>query len=103
VHVDRDELPADLIQIEIDMPDDIEMERIDRETLPPGWRNYPTPEALRHIGNEWLERQRTVVLQVPSAVIPEEHNYLLNPAHAEAKRPAVIRTQAFVYDPRLAS
>jgi len=102
VHVDRAELPPDLVQIELDVPDALEIERIDQAALPQGWRRYPAPEALQHLGDEWLERQRTLVLRVPSAVIPEEDNCLVNPAHADARRLAVISTRAFVYDVRLA-
>jgi RES domain-containing protein len=102
VHVGQDEAPPDLNQIEIDVPDDVEIERIDAAALPPGWRRYPAPEKLQQVGNEWLEQQRTLVLQVPSAVIPKEHNYLLNPDHAEAHRLAVIDTQGFVYGSRRA-
>lgn len=102
VNVDRSALPADLIQVEIDLPDDLEIDRVDRTRLPRHWRSYPAPEELQQIGNAWLAQQRTAVLQVPSAVIPEEHNYLLNPAHAGAKKLAIIRSESFIYDPRLA-
>jgi RES domain-containing protein len=100
--VDREELPGDLIQIEIDVPDDLEIEEIEPASLPRNWQDYPAPGTLQRFGNEWLDKQRTSILRVPSAVIPEECNYLLNPAHPEAKSWAVIRARRFVYDRRLA-
>lgn len=102
VHVDGAELPADLIHVEIDVPDDVRIDRIERAQLPRNWRKYPAPERLQQLGGDWLSGLATAVLQVPSAVIPEECNYLLNPLHVDAARFAVVRSADFVYDPRLA-
>jgi RES domain-containing protein len=102
VQVNRPELPADLVSIEIDVPDDAQMHRVEIRSLPEQWRDYPAPEALQQIGNEWLREGRTPLLQVPSAVIPEEDNYLLNPVHPKARTVSVIRSDDFIFDPRLA-
>jgi RES domain-containing protein len=102
VQVNRPELPADLMSIEIDVPDDAEIHRVEIKSLPAQWRGYPAPEALQHIGNEWLREGRTPLLRVPSAVIPEEDNYLLNPVHPKARTVSVIRSDDFIFDPRLA-
>jgi RES domain-containing protein len=101
VHVDRDLLPSDLVQIEIDLPDDLPMERIEAGRLPSNWRRYPAPAALQRIGASWIEPGKTAVLRVPSAVLPDEDNYLLNPAHEGIKRMTPIRRRAFILDPRL--
>ncbi|OLD97123.1 MAG: hypothetical protein AUI36_45665 [Cyanobacteria bacterium 13_1_40CM_2_61_4] len=103
VHADRDLVPADLVQIEIDLPDDLDMERVEAKSLPANWKRYPAPSALGRIGRGWIERGKTAVLRVPSAVIPEESNYLLNPAHDGIKRIKVIGRRRFVLDPRLTS
>ncbi|HUG44135.1 MAG TPA: RES family NAD+ phosphorylase, partial [Acidobacteriota bacterium] len=102
VHVDGAELPADLIHVEIDVPDDVRIDRIERAQLPRNWRKYPAPERLQQLGGDWLSGLATAVLQVPSAVIPEECNYLLNPLHVDATRFAFVRSADFIYDPRLA-
>jgi RES domain-containing protein len=102
VQVNRPELPADLVALEIDVPDDTQAHRIEIRSLPEQWRDYPAPEALQQIGNEWLREGRTPLLQVPSAVIPEEDNYLLNPVHPKARMVSVIRSNDFIFDPRLA-
>ena len=101
VQVDRDLLPSDLVQFEIDLPDDLPMERIEAGRLPSNWRRYPAPAALQRIGAGFIERGRTAVLRVPSAVIPKEDNYLLNPAHPAIERTKVIGRRAFTLDPRL--
>ncbi len=102
VHADGAELPDDLVQIEIAIPDDLAQERIEASSLPRTWRRHPAPDALQRFGDDWLRRRKTLVLRAPSAVIPEEFNYLLNPLHPDARRLKVVGTERFVYDPRLA-
>jgi RES domain-containing protein len=101
VHVDRTTMPADLVQIEIDVPDDLDILRIEIKALPKGWKTSPAPPELQRRGDAWLSAGSTPVLQVPSAVIPEELNFLLNPQHADARRLRVVSTRKFEYDARL--
>lgn len=101
VHVDRDLLPSDLVQIEFDLPDDLQVGRIEARTLPSHWRRHPAPAALQRIGASWIEQGKTAILRVPSAVIPDEDNYLLNPAHPAIERIKVVGRRAFVLDHRL--
>lgn len=101
VHVDHDLMPQDFVQIEIDLPNYCEVELINQKKFPADWRSSPSPEKLQQLGNIWLEEGRTPVLEVPSAVIPEETNFLLNPAHVDAKKITVISVSDFQYDPRL--
>jgi len=51
--------------------------------LPPNWRTDPAPRAVKQIGDQWVQKAQSVVLSVPSAVVPAERNYVLNPAHAD--------------------
>lgn len=53
------------------------------------------------MGDLWLDNAKGLVLRVPSAVIPEEHNYLLNPAHPKYGEIEISRGEAFAFDPRL--
>lgn len=77
--------------------------RANRATLPANWRSYPAPPELQQLGDAWLRRGTSAVLEVPSAVIPTEPNYLLNPQHADF--PSIARTapQPFEFDLRLLS
>jgi RES domain-containing protein len=63
--------------------DEALVETVDPRLLPDDWRVNPSPFELKNFGVEWLEAQRSVVLQVPSAVVPHESNFLLNPAHPD--------------------
>ncbi len=101
VNVDHDLMPFDFVQIEIKIPDHCEVERINQNKFSSDWRSYSSPEKLQQRGNTWLEEERTPVLEVPSAVIPEEANFLLNPAHPDAKKITIVSASDFQFDPRL--
>jgi RES domain-containing protein len=65
------------------------------------WRQYPAPERLAELGSRWLRERRTAVLIVPSAVIPHENNYLLNPRHPSFRNIRIGRPERFVFDARM--
>ncbi len=52
-------------------------------------------------GSAWLRANRTAVLEVPSAIVPSEKNFLLNPKHPEFHRIRIGRALPFVFDPRM--
>lgn len=101
VHVDINTAPGDLVAIQVDIPDTLTIETVKIESLPRVWRHYPGAEALKDIGTAWAEKASTAILAVPSAVIPEERNYLLNPAHRHFKRIRIRKPVAFRFDPRM--
>ena len=59
------------------------------------------PDQTAAIGDEWLRAQRTPVLQVPSVIVPESANLLINPAHPDAGSIRVAGQRRFTFDPRL--
>jgi RES domain-containing protein len=74
-------IPADYRVVVIELPDGLPIETVELEHLPDGWpANDSGLETAGH-GSEWVSSLRTAVLEVPSAVIPDEHNYILNPQH----------------------
>jgi len=101
VHVDAATIPEDLVTFAIDVPERLTMTRVAEADLPAGWCYYPSPEATRDVGTRWVREGKTAVLVVPSAVVPQENNYLLNPAHPEFSRLRIGKPQAFRFDPRL--
>lgn len=74
---------------------------ISPDHLPSGWRKSPPTPSTQRIGDTWAEEGRSAVLQVPSAIIPEEHNYLLNPAHPDFRRIQIGRAEEITIDSRL--
>ena len=101
VNLDRDTEPDQLIAISADTPDDVRIEYIEVSDLPKNWRSYPMPEELQDLGTAWVASASTAMLVVPSAVIPEERNYLLSPAHPDFKRFRLNKPEAFHFDPRM--
>lgn len=71
------------------------------EILPEGWRSYPPGPVTMEIGDDWLQAGTQLALRVPSVVIPEEHNILLNPLHHGFSRIATSEASDFSFDPRL--
>jgi RES domain-containing protein len=101
VHTDIDLVPTDLVAIEISIPDDLRIKAIPVSKFPRTWRKYPTPRSLQKLGDSWLDGVYTCVLRVPSAVIPTESNFLLNPKHADMLRIKVVRKFDFRFDSRV--
>ena len=83
--------------------DEESVEVIAAESLPDHWRRYPAPPETQTIGDRWVIEQRSLALQVPSAIIPTESNYLLNPAHPDFASVAISAPVAFAFDERLAA
>lgn len=75
--------------------------RFDAAKLPPSWRAYPAPAELQPIGDDWVRSGRSGVLQVPSAMVPQESNFLLNPRHADFERIEIGTPERFELDLRL--
>jgi len=71
------------------------------EELPDNWKADPTPQSVKEVGDRWIQNQESVILKVPSAIIPVEHNYLINPSHPEFKKVVIHSPQKFALDPRL--
>jgi RES domain-containing protein len=74
---------------------------VDVSGLPAGWERSPAPPELAAIGDEWFRNAASPVLRVPSAIVPLEHNYLLNPLHPEFPAIRLGTAVAFPIDPRL--
>ena len=101
VRVNRAFAPTDLVAVEIDVPDAAEIEHVPPSKLASGWDAYPAPAFTQQLGTRWLASGRTAVLQVPSAVIPRESNFLLNPAHPRYARVRIVGSAPFSFDARL--
>lgn len=96
--VQRSRLGQTLL-VEADVPDDIAIEDL-MTSPPPHWRALGSPEAVA-AGGEWAASRRTALLRVPSALVPREPNYLINPAHPDAARIVVGTAEPLVWDSRL--
>ena len=69
--------------------------------LPEDWNSRPISPSTRAIGDLWVKKQSSAVLRVPSIVVPNEYNYLLNPAHADFAKIEIGKPIIYYFDPRL--
>ena len=100
VHVDPSVMPAHRV-IPVDIPEAIPVTTIEVADLPDDWRRTPPSLSLRKIGKAWLDAGETAVMQVPSVIVPEESNYLVNPLHADFTQLAIRAPAPFGIDGRL--
>ncbi|MGM9508739.1 RES family NAD+ phosphorylase [Larkinella sp. GY13] len=103
VHLSGEGLLADFRVMVIDLPDHLQIETISPDQLPPDWFTFQNYFVCQQIGNDWLQNSRSPVLKVPSAIIPNEWNYLLNPGHPDFSQIDLIQAEPFVFDPRIKS
>ena len=87
--------------LEIDVPANVAIKELTLSELPKSWRRYPAPRSLRRLGDTWLAGCESAVLCLPSVVVPNEHNYLINPLHQDVRRITVVSKTPFSFDPRL--
>lgn len=78
-----------------------QVEVLQAENLPAGWDARPYVKASQEVGDAWLEEARSLVLQVPSVVVPHEYNYLINPLHPEYSGLVFSDAMPVPFDPRL--
>lgn len=99
-HTDPDLLPRDLRLAGFESSDTISSIRVeDISPLPENWVH--DENTTRRIGGQWWRERSSPLLLVPSVVLPEESNYVLNAQHSDAKWLQLIRERPFTFDPRL--
>ncbi|MDB5154367.1 MAG: hypothetical protein JWR54_3118 [Mucilaginibacter sp.] len=98
-HLSQTNLPDDIFMLIIEVADDF-ME-VNIKTFPDNWNEYPEPNFLKQMGNSFLQKNEHLLLKVPSAIVKEESNYLMNPLHPKAMEVKIISKSLFLFDRRL--
>ena len=101
VHLGRTDIRMALVSVHATIADDPAMEVVDPASLPGNWNSSPPIDATMDIGTRWCREARGAALRVPSAVVPGEFNYLLNPRHPGFKRIKFSTPQPFSFDARM--
>ncbi len=102
VHLDLSEdLPTDRYYVEIEIPDDLTILEVSLEDLPDDWNAKPPGITTQTIGDDFVAENQAAILKVPSAIVPGEYNYFINPAHPDAKRIKVKGRMEVEFDGRL--
>ncbi len=99
VHVDPEDIPSDLRSFELTIPAAIFQagKKLSMSALPADWFETPAPASCAALGDSWQMSNRSALLQVPSAIVPTEFNFLLNPRHPDARHIAVKSSSPFSY------
>ena len=97
--IDIQDLPVRYRLLKIQVPDDVQFERVSVDDLPKDWPERT--EVTRAVGDGWLTKGSAALLSVPSAIVPETFNVLLNPAHQDARGIVIVQTGEHAIDPRL--
>jgi RES domain-containing protein len=93
-------LPFNRYLVRIDVPNDRWSRREVLKPLPGGWDAIPSGMASRKAGDSWKAAGRSCLLLVPSVIIPDEYNVLINPTHPDTAGLAVSIVRRWVVDPR---
>ena len=101
VHLALSNAPRGLMIATIEIPDSIAPENVPRGLLPRGWRDYPPPRGVADLGTGWAKSKKSLLLRVPSAVVEQEYNILINPLHSDMGKVVLQRVEAFEFDKRL--
>ena len=102
VHRSGEGLSANFKLAEIYIPDTITRGQVSSRELPAGWHTIDGYPICQTIGKEWLEKQESCILKVPSSIIKAEWNMLINPNHPEFKQIYIQKINDFSFDQRLA-
>lgn len=101
VHFDHDLIPSTFVAFAVEIPAALRLQQLTPKLLPSNWRDMPAPEETKDLGSKWLKAGKTVGLIVPSRLVPQEHNVLLNPRHPDFLRLRIGAPEPFAFDPRL--
>lgn len=101
VHLPSGIIPNDFIMMTIDIPNTINKEVINIKTLPTDWKNDTGILKTKTIGDDFVASNSACILQVPSAIVPGDHNYLINPKHPDFSKIKIVEKVDFPFDDRL--
>ena len=99
VHLDRDLIPNSYRLLRVMVPETIATSTVASEGLEIDWMDQP--DTTRRIGDRWLDQAATALLRVPSVIVPNAINVLLNPAHPDAAAVTIAEVIEAPFDPRL--
>ncbi|CAM3616921.1 RES domain protein [Vibrio aerogenes CECT 7868] len=100
VHESMADMPS-LMMMTIWIPDDVSVLRRSVQQLPAGWDAMPENGTARAVGQAFLEENQALLLQVPSVIVRDEFNYMINPQHPDSGKIQIVETSPYYYDSRL--
>lgn len=103
VHLNAGGLPFNRCLVAVEIPEDVwaAARHETAASLPVGWDAEPAGRASIKFGTDWINAKSSSLLFVPSVIVPEETNVLVNPQHPDSSRITASKVRKWVYDPRL--
>lgn len=101
VHIDPEDAPDDLVASCLRIPDGASEVSVGPDDLPQQWRQTPAPAECQRMGDHWARSGEHLLLRVPSVLVPEETNVLVNPLHPDASGVRMSASRPFSFDLRL--
>ncbi|HRN56868.1 MAG TPA: RES family NAD+ phosphorylase [Agriterribacter sp.] len=94
-------LRADFSVITLELTGSFSTDEYTLKDLPAGWNTYPVPVAVARMGDRWLRAGNSLLLKVPSAILPSECNVIINPAHPDFNKVKITDTEKLAIDKRI--
>ena len=101
VHVPLSMIPVNLAVVCIEIPNRIIPKQFSLTELPSNWRDFPAPPELADLGTHWVLANESLLLRVPSAVVENEFNILINPMHPDIQYLTISHVEEYAFDERL--
>lgn len=101
VHLSAADARLAFVAIEVVVPDGIRIAELPPGRLPANWRAEPPPTETKAIGSAWVRARETLLLRIPSVIVPRESNYLLNRAHPDFSSLKIRPPEPFGFDERM--
>jgi RES domain-containing protein len=101
VHRRAHGLDANFKALHIEIPDSLYISFLSLKKLPAGWQQFDSMRATQKIGNEWVRANQSCILQVPSVIIPDDYNFILNVNHPDFHLIKIKKSEPFNFDKRL--
>ncbi len=98
IEIDAEDRPQIFQVLKIQCSNPLSIERVNVKNLSPDWRTDMT--HTRAAGDDWLRSGKSLLLKVPSVLVPERHNFLINPLHPEMKKLRVTARYSHAFDQR---
>jgi RES domain-containing protein len=100
VNIEVNSIPRALSMVTINIPEDKILE-VKTPSMPGNWKAAPAPTETKDYGTGILSELKSLIIKIPSAIIEEEFNYLINPLHKDILKVKVIEIVNFIYDLRI--
>jgi RES domain-containing protein len=101
MHLPLGIVPKDFSFISFTIPDNIPVLKLSTKQLPTNWNEYPHPNETQEIGDRFIRENKFLVMRVPSVVVYEEYNYIINPRHSLMQKVQVSDLSPFKFNDRL--